>query len=509
MITQNIQNIKFWMAESGGLEPQSDSHRTDTCIKRSPNLRDSLSSHAGILTQAQSKPQWDNWQRGFISQALMVFLLVAGIGLGTYLVQQRTNLLPKAAEPGDWNWPFSCPILPSKNGTGAEKRSDARLYRSKCPYDQEVILSHCQAKTTGSNLGDPSACERVYNSDAREQWNFYCNWSNQCPADQTTGSDSTSKYCGDNNEVYSRSSSGISILEKNCNVGGLICMNDGIAGTDCYQTNSDKVCQNVYGTSSKKITVSGINYCSPPYNNATEQQAPATTIRLGISDKTCDDIQIKSCTDEPGQPKGGCVIDAAGGSWCSYEAAREGDICNNDKNNPTSGFNCGTTECRVVDGLPRCRQESCSQVDNNYCGRTADCSVGTRTIEGKEFSYTFCKSKTTGAVAPVRPGAPPITNINAPSGNNPNSIGDTSTSNPNAGCGKDVNGVDIPCYAIGSFDAATVNNTKAAAGIAAANYKTYSEVLGRISGYIGDLKTKVDAKNAAGLAEATACVNQN
>ncbi len=37
-------------------------------------------------------------QRGFASQLLIVLLLVAGVGLGTYLVGQKTNLLPKAAE---------------------------------------------------------------------------------------------------------------------------------------------------------------------------------------------------------------------------------------------------------------------------------------------------------------------------------------------------------------------------------------------------------------------------
>ena len=39
-----------------------------------------------------------NWQSGIIAQALILFLLLASVGIGTYLVKQRTNLKPKAQE---------------------------------------------------------------------------------------------------------------------------------------------------------------------------------------------------------------------------------------------------------------------------------------------------------------------------------------------------------------------------------------------------------------------------
>lgn len=38
-------------------------------------------------------------QKGAVAPLIIVLLLVAGVGLGAYLTRQRTNLLPKAAEP--------------------------------------------------------------------------------------------------------------------------------------------------------------------------------------------------------------------------------------------------------------------------------------------------------------------------------------------------------------------------------------------------------------------------
>ena len=41
-------------------------------------------------------------QKG-VAQIFLVLFLLAGIALGVYLVQQKTNLFPKAARTGDYN----------------------------------------------------------------------------------------------------------------------------------------------------------------------------------------------------------------------------------------------------------------------------------------------------------------------------------------------------------------------------------------------------------------------
>lgn len=69
-------------------------------------------------------------QRGFVVQFLVLLLLVAGIGVGVYLVQKPTNLFSKAYSPKN---PISAPIptpgsaciqvvTPAKNSTTGECR---------------------------------------------------------------------------------------------------------------------------------------------------------------------------------------------------------------------------------------------------------------------------------------------------------------------------------------------------------------------------------------------------
>lgn len=89
-----------------------------------------------------------NSQAG-IAQILVLLLLLGGIGLGTYLVQQRTNIFPKAQE----NKSLLCPVCGSMYSSGAYEcqDDDFRLCKAKCEAgraendDYNKCLSECHA----------------------------------------------------------------------------------------------------------------------------------------------------------------------------------------------------------------------------------------------------------------------------------------------------------------------------------------------------------------------------
>lgn len=60
-------------------------------------------------------------QKGFIPHVALVLLLIAGIGLGVWLIGQKTNILPFASESGPVispsPTPVSNPVSPSPSAT--------------------------------------------------------------------------------------------------------------------------------------------------------------------------------------------------------------------------------------------------------------------------------------------------------------------------------------------------------------------------------------------------------
>lgn len=72
------------------------------------------------------------FQKGFASGLLVLLLLIGGIGFGTYLVQQRTNLKPQAAERAvsprtinyGWDYNLSHRCIKSVNPSGANYFKD-------------------------------------------------------------------------------------------------------------------------------------------------------------------------------------------------------------------------------------------------------------------------------------------------------------------------------------------------------------------------------------------------
>lgn len=163
-----------------------------------------------------------NSQRG-VSQVLVLVLLVTGIGLGTYLVQQRTNLLPRAAAPGDWNWPFKCDF-PDSLGTGPFPSKIKEKYGSACPLDQYISFSHCQLNSSGTNIDEFERCSTVYKDPSlRSDYTFYCKWSNQCSPPYLLKAKCTAedfKYCS---EQYGLNDCAIDSKSGNLAKGGRKC----------------------------------------------------------------------------------------------------------------------------------------------------------------------------------------------------------------------------------------------------------------------------------------------
>ncbi|MBI2596006.1 hypothetical protein HYW46_04715 [Candidatus Daviesbacteria bacterium] len=100
-----------------------------------------------------------------IAQVLVLVLLLAGIAIGTYLVQQRTNLLPKAQN----RQYFKC------------ERSALGFQDESCTAGRRIALSHCDDANNPDNKKDNF--EECSTWDVPNQW--YCYWDPEvCPAAQ-------------------------------------------------------------------------------------------------------------------------------------------------------------------------------------------------------------------------------------------------------------------------------------------------------------------------------------
>lgn len=95
-----------------------------------------------------------------ITQILILVLLLAGIAVGTYLVQQKTNLKPKAQEVSV----FEC----NKANIGTSNGS-------ACPGEQFNKFSSCHSGVTGLNSTSISECEK-WDSPPIGTIKWYCYW---------------------------------------------------------------------------------------------------------------------------------------------------------------------------------------------------------------------------------------------------------------------------------------------------------------------------------------------
>ncbi len=291
-------------------------------------------------------------QSGFA--LIPVLLLIVGITAGTLLVQNRTNFLPKAQQSSIPN-----PDDRDSNPTGVSV--NRAVNKNLCPNQcTDAVKSICYQWLPNypSNTGIEFTCgAQITKTNMPKEFGYRIF---NVSAAECRGVCSSSQKC-------------------------ILAYRQGGSSKPVY----DYVCADI------DVPEGFVPAAAP----AAAQ--PASGQPLGISNQQCNARQKETC-NEPSQPKGGCVVDNAGGGWCKYEAAREGTKCNED----THGKGCGSAECRVIDGVPRCLSTQCTSGENSYCAPNGECTVGDKTIDGEKFSYTYCKLKAGAAPAAPTAAAP-------------------------------------------------------------------------------------------------------
>ena len=159
-------------------------------------------------------------------------------------------------------------------------------------------------------------------------------------------------------------------------------------------------------------------WCKPISTVPAPATAP-TTQAPWIKSNECTQDQKNRCASNPAEPKDGCAQDHAGKGWCLYEERRNGEKCNED----THGALCkrlygANTECLIIDRVSRCIVKTCSADDNASCGTTSSCTVGTKNLNGKEYSYTYCGPRTGAPATQPRPAGAPAANPAVPANRN-------------------------------------------------------------------------------------------
>lgn len=391
-------------------------------------------------------------QNGFISQLLIVLLLISAISAGTYLVSQRTNLLPKADEEKI----FSCLI------------SDINKKNQACSTTQIKKFSHCDVAGE-----DPSIHYTNYESclgkvDGEKQVSFYCKFDPpQCPA--APAAVSKTNPCDGNtckaNEVcgYDDHATRFFCLDRNRN----ICAQGGrlfhLATNGGSWENSE----------CSACTKEGDLYsCDKP--TAVPPAAPAAG--------TAPEVPSKTCTEKCPSNSLGC-FEIDGKPRCVFSSQ--------------DSVSCTTGETQWCQNPPDPRK---------------GCEVGNAVIVKDQtktpVKFTRCTAEKAAGAAPAAPAAPatakapnPALSSGAQTANTTTPAGATS-----ADCGYDYKGTRIPCYKIGVFDDKTASEIEKNAKIASENYKIYAKVLEELEREM-DTAARNKAKEALTQAQtAAACI---
>lgn len=405
-------------------------------------------------------------QKGAAS-LVVVALLLAGITAAVYLTQTGTSFLPQAQEGPR----FEC--SPDDLGRSTYSNTEGCSKTITPSHCEHVNNSTGKAQDTLEITDEASrkTCIEFMKSGPLPGYTnkMYCYLSPAtCP--QTTSIQDVVKEI----DNWKPPSDGVFRTKftsqcyrgkrlQNVNVNG---QNTSFPSIDC--NSSDIPCDQTF----KKVCEERSMICIPTGrfeaycgNTSSAADAPAAAGQAnGISSTACSAQQKQLCDTEPWQPKGGCVITTTGLRQCKYEASREGDRCNNDPAHPETGAACGSKECRIIDGLPRCITNTCTQGEKTGCeAKGATCEIGTKKIDGVDKSYTYCKPGTTPTAPRPAAGAPAAPQSNT--GQRPQSAQAPSTTKTpwdnDADNNKSLQNIEVLKYAARATSGSTDNASDA------------------------------------------------
>lgn len=452
-------------------------------------------------------------QSGFAPIALVVLLLF-GIAAGTLLVQQGTNLLPHAEEPG------SVYVCGEKRVDNETTQEWARTFAK----NRATFEIGKQKGCTSNNC--PGTLEVFYSSEKFDEqsksYKVFCKLSDTCkpnPDCKGTNTIETGLFeCIDTADNV--------FINPNAKRIGLSQLPGG-----CTTSAGKKGAK--FATYAKNEN--GRTYCNwgecIPLDSSGAAQGQ-TTGKATVQD--CKEAQKTFCTAEAAKPANTTFI---------------------------------TAQCYIVDGTDvaksKCmyKADSCNKTDSDFCG-SKGCKIIIRDSNAGQIKYSVCGDGVTlppgGAANPVggrgtSPGGTIATCTNTKlcnysesadkcfsgvckagsendCGFNRNCIADpaglctkpvdcktagtsgyssssATGTNPavSTTCGVDDKGLQIPCYKIGVFDETTLQATIADARIASANYALYRKIIDDLQKFVDT--SQAAAKTAAAQRQADACIN--
>lgn len=395
------------------------------------------------------------FQKGFISQLLLVLLLAAGIAAGTILVQNGVNFLPKAQQSTS-----ECTSGEVENCTleGANGCKISGGFHYCYDLDGQACIGN---KLYAANTQAPTICT----GDTRN-----------CGLVGFTNSPKPAKYA---------------------------CIND--ANYNLWKS----FVANRFSEAGKAVP----GGCKPEdYNSkcggkgGCYQNSSGNPVCL-LEGTTCTSTQQQSCKDTYGLEN--CKI-VGGEVRCIYPPNQP---CNKNETCP-SGSTCQVVE-RTYKGS-KYRYSECTAKCNdgwwNYCaivyekGCNTD-SQGVPICEGtmapRSVAQKAASAPAPGTGAPAAPaggaGAPAVNKVGTPA----TTTGGAATS---ADCGYEYNGTKIPCYRIGVFDDKTRQQIEQNVKIASQNYILYEKVLSEIGGLMDAAAKKKAGEALQNAKNAAACI---
>lgn len=506
-------------------------------------------------------------QQGFAPIAL-VMLLLFGIAAGVILVQQGTNLIPQAAEPGDWDWPFRCDQVDVDNAT----TQSAANYASACPTEQYPKFNHCDTDLKSDPNDKPiqNSTSRASCASFTQNFNvtFYCRWNTKCstgPAPAVPLAQQRSSCTEDQNTSCGKEGTGVSCKSTSnkpycLDSKGFLCFGDSLHSVNnlvtpvknCQSSSSkcgfdknaaryDCISQPVYDAWRASLTTPAA--AAPAAQLAPAlPEVPVTKCNLSCPSPSlgCFKIEGKERCVFPGANDLSCPPSET--AWCKAptdvrdgcEVARAIIVDGQTKNDvkftrctaSKTGAGAPATDTTPKGTAPIAPSVQSGTPTAATAPKTCKDAAGTERAQGK---YYKCDNKAcTGGTV----GVPFICN---PTGDwtTPNMAGEcipetsctasftgistaatttgtstTASSNANIPCSdanQMING--IPCYKIGVFDDATREQIEKNARIASNNYKIYEQVLKEL-GSLMDANAKTKADQALKSAQtAAACIS--
>lgn len=456
-------------------------------------------------------------QSGFAPIALVVLLLF-GVAAGVILVQNGVNFLPKAAGPGDWDWPFIC----SPTDIGTQDGSDCK------PENQIKILSHCN----GTEI-DPDKCLEYYTNGGRD---YYCKWNTACSTSLTAAQPASTSY--------STLKSTISALPNDVGVSIRLPSGETITKNSKKPLPSYSVIKlwiaayfienGLYDENKSEIDNMLIRSNNNATNSLIDKSGGVNAINSYIAGKGYSNTQLRRKMEVIPTSPSNDNLTSANDAYMFIKRLNDVDINVSTGIKDILGRRTTSKSDIFMPNPPQVLSEG-----SGFYGKSGILGEGRNDVgsflnskgERVYFALLFPSGGPTSAnkiteierllyeagvpaVAPAaaKPAAAPAQPATqrqaagAPAAGT-NTAPGLNTAATSADCGYEYNGTRIPCYRIGVFDDKTRAQIVENAKIASQNYILYEKVLSEIGGLM-DAAAKKKAEEALQNAKnAAACIN--